>query len=266
MRRIEFVITIILMQDVAGSATGQGAQATGSTDATTFEVRIENVARRALKLSSGGAADIPFSPGVWVIHTGTNPILTPGEEAPRVGLEGLAEAGMADAFAPNLSSLNGVRSSGAFSTPLGRARGKMGPNPADGGGRNVSRMLQVGQRFEFTVVAQPGDRLSLALMIAQSNDGIVAPGKDGIALFDAAGRPISGDITSQLGVWDAGTEVNEDPGLGRNQGLRQGAAHAGDPERAPVRAIGETPFGYRWPKVTELIRVTISPTLDKSSP
>jgi hypothetical protein len=259
MRGIDVAITIILMTAVAGTAPGQSARPSGSTDATTFEVRIENVARRALKLSSGGAADIPFSPGVWVIHTGTNPILTPGVEAPRVGLEGLAEAGMADAFASNLRSLNGVRSSGAFSTPLGRARGKMGPSPSDGGGRNVSRMLQVGQRFEFTVVAQPGDMLSLALMIAQSNDGVVGSGKDGVALFDASGRPVSGDITMQLGVWDVGTEVNEDPGLGPNQGLRQGAAHAGDPERAPVRPIGESPFGDRWPRVAGLLRVTISP-------
>ena len=255
---------LVLGPVFAGSAHGQGTPpAATNGPGTTFEVRIENVARRALKLSSGGAADIPFSPGVWVIHTGANPILTPGEEAPRVGLEGLAEAGMADAFAPNLRSLNGVRSSGAFSTPLGRARGKMGPSPSDGGGRNVSRMLQVGQRFEFTVVAQPGDRLTIALMIAQSNDGLVAPGKDGIALFDASGRPLSGDITTQLGVWDAGTEVNEDPGLGPNQGLRQGAAHAGDPERAPVRPLGESPFGDRWPRVTGLLRVTISP---KSAP
>jgi hypothetical protein len=251
---------LILVTILTGPARGQGSpSAATNSRVTTFEVRIENVARRVLKLSSGGAVDIPFSPGVWVIHTGTNPMLTPGEEAPRVGLEGLAEAGMADAFASNLRSLNGVRSSGAFSTPLGRARGKMGPSPSDGGGRNASRMLQVGQRFEFTVVAQPGDFLSLALMIAQSNDGLVASGKEGVALFDAAGRPVSGDITTQLGVWDAGTEVNEDPGLGPNQGLRQGAAHAGDPERAPVRPIGESPFGDRWPRVTGLLRVTITP-------
>jgi hypothetical protein len=100
-------------------------------------------------------------------------------------------------------------------------------------------------------------------MIAQSNDGVVGSGKDGVALFDASGRPVSGDITMQLGVWDVGTEVNEDPGQGPNQGLRQGAAHAGDPERAPVRPIGESPFGDRWPRVTGLLRVTISP---KSAP
>ena len=255
---------LILVPVLAGPANGQGTPpAAIDGQGTTFEVRIENVARRALTLSSGGVADIPLSPGVWVIHTGPNPILTPGQAAPRVGLEGLAEAGMADAFASNLRSLNSVRSSGAFSTPLGRARGKMGPDASDGGGRNVSRMLQVGQRFEFTVVAQPGELLSLALMIAQSNDALVAPGKDGIALFDASGRPVSGDITTQLGVWDAGTEVNEDPGLGPNQGLRQGAAHAGDPERAPVRPLVESSFGDRWPRVTGLLRVTIS---TKSSP
>ena len=40
------------------------------------------------------------------------------------------------------------------------------------------------------------------------------PTRELIALFDASGRPISGDVSSALGLWDAGTEVNEEPGVG----------------------------------------------------
>ncbi len=120
-------------------------------------------------------------------------------------------------------------------------------------------MLQPGHYFEFTIEARPGDRLSLAMMIAQSNDGLVATGPEGIALFDASGRPVAGDVTGQLALWDAGTEVNEEPGLGRNQGLRQGAPHAGDPERRPVRLMSEAEFGALWPAVGEIVRVTVRP-------
>jgi hypothetical protein len=115
---------------------------------------------------------------------------------------------------------------------------------------------------EFTpgsVKARPGDRLSLALMLSQSNDGLLASGAAGIPLFDDGGRPVQGELTSQLSLWDAGTEVNEEPGAGRNQGLRQGAPHAGDPERRPVRPIAEAEYGDRWPPVERIVKVTITP-------
>ena len=124
---------------------------------------------------------------------------------------------------------------------------------------SASNMLQRGQHYEFTITARTGDRLSIAMMVAQSNDGLVATGADAIALFDDAGKPVSGDVTSRLALWDAGTEVNEDPGLGRNQGLRQGAPHAGDPERKPVRLMTDAEFGRLWPGVDRIVRVTLTP-------
>jgi hypothetical protein len=226
---------------------------------TTFDVRVENISKRALTLSNGHTAEIPVSSGAWVVHTRANPILIRGEIDRGLGLKGLAEAGMAAALAANLRGEPGVRASGAFETPLGRPRRRMSGNRAEGGGANASRMLQFGQRFEFSLTARPGDRLSLAMMVSQSNDGVLATGSDGISLFDATGRPVSGDVTSRLTFFDAGTEVNEDPGLGRLQGIRQGAPHAGDPERRPVRPMAEAEFGDRWPAVEKIIRVTITP-------
>ena len=58
----------------------------------------------------------------------------------------------------------------------------------------------------------PGDRLSLTTMMGQSNDWFYAPVESGIPLFEN-GNPISGDITSQIILWDAGTEVNQEPEL-----------------------------------------------------
>jgi len=74
-----------------------------------------------------------------------------------------------------------------------------------------------GDAFEFKVTAKPGERLTIAAMFVQSNDLFYAPKEEGIALFDASGKPVAGDITSQILLWDAGTEVNEEPGLGRTR-------------------------------------------------
>jgi hypothetical protein len=232
---------------------------------TRFTVRIQNVTTAStLALSNGRSAAVPFSGGVWVVHTGANPLFTPGEVEPGQGLKALAEAGLPATLESNLRGVAGVRSSGVFETPIAPAvrrnsAGEMQREPAPRPGTVLSRMLHPGHRFEFTVSARPGDRLSLALMAGQSNDGFVAPGPLGIVLFTPDGTPVSGEVTAQLHLWDAGTEVNEEPGLGRNQGLRQGAPHAGDPERHPVRLMTAAEFGDRWPPVERLVRVTITP-------
>lgn len=250
-------LATVALATVASPAPGAAQVSAGSE--RTFEVRIENVSRRALQLPGGRTAEIPLSPGVWAVHTGANPIFTPGAPDPGRGLKGLAEAGMAAAFAPNLLGLPGVRSVGVFDTPRGRPLRMMPAGVTEGGGANVSRMLRLGQRFEFTVTARPGERLSLALMVSQSNDGLLATGGEGIPLFGSDGRPVSGEVTAQLFLWDAGTEVNEEPGVGRNQGLRQGAPHAGDPERRPVRPLSEAEFGSIWPAPDRIVRITIKP-------
>jgi hypothetical protein len=249
------LLLLLLFAVLAGTpAAGQSR----TDPATTFTVRIENVARRVLPLPNGTEADIPLSPGVWAVHTGRGPFLTPGELAPPA-LKALAEAGMVAAFAGGPGTTAGVRNQGTFETPHGRARGRMETSRSEGGGANTTRMLQAGQHYEFRVSARPGDRLSLALMLAQSNDGLLATDGDGIALFDSSLKPIDGDITDRLQLWDVGTEVNERPGVGRNQGLRQGAAHAGDPERRPVRPMPEAEFGSLWPPVDRIVKVTIRP-------
>lgn len=255
---------VLLAAAMAGVSMA-GAQATPQVDAeastTRFAVRVENVsARTTLKLAKGGALDMPLSLGVWAVHTGGNPMLTPGKLDAGLGLKGLAEAGMAKAFAANLARVPGVRSHGVLDKPMMPAAGMgakstsaaMVPSP-DGS------MLMAGTQVDFIIEARPGDQLSLAFMLGHSNDGIIGTGATGIALFDASARPVAGDVTSAIGLWDAGTEVNEEPGVGRNQGMRQGAPSAGDPERRPVRAMSEAEFGRQWPAANRMLRVTITP-------
>jgi hypothetical protein len=96
-------------------------------------------------------------------------------------------------------------------------------------------------------------------MFGQSNDLFYAPKEEGIALFDASGKPVAGDITSQILLWDAGTEVNEEPGLGPNQAPLQPAPNTGPAEHGVVRPINEVKDGFHYPTVAEVLRVTITP-------
>src|SRR5262245_65809728 len=96
-------------------------------------------------------------------------------------------------------------------------------------------------------------------MFAQSNDLFYAPREEGITLFDASGKPIAGDITSQILLWDAGTEVNEEPGLGPNQAPLQPDPNTGPAEHGVVRPISEVKDGFHYPTVAEVLRVTSRP-------
>jgi hypothetical protein len=212
-----------------------------------FTVRIDNVSNEnTLKPSNGAKAPAAVAPGLWIIHRTEDPLFTPKRPDRGKGLEALAEDGNPVVLAETVRTDSDILSSGIFNVPIGAA----GPEPIGPGGA-----------FEFTVSAAPGARLSFAMMFGQSNDLFYAPGPKGIALFDTNGRPISADLTSSVILWDAGTEVNEEPGVGPNQAPRQPAPHMGPRENGVVRPIAEVKDGFHYPSVSEVIRVTITPQL-----
>jgi hypothetical protein len=112
-------------------------------------------------------------------------------------------------------------------------------------------MFIPGQPFEVT--AAPGERLFFATMFVQSNDLFLAPQPQGIALFDETQKPVSGDVTGDVSLWDAGTEVNEAPGVGSNQAPRQSGPTTGPAEHGVVGVIND---GHSYPPVNEVIQVT----------
>ena len=114
--------------------------------------------------------------------------------------------------------------------------------------------LTPGQEYEFELSAAPGQSLSLAWMFGQSNDLFYSNARP-IALF-AGDQPVSGDLTAEISLWDAGTEVNEEPGLGPNQAPRQKTPDAGITEQRPV---GQVRDRYRYPRTGDVLRVTIAP-------
>jgi hypothetical protein len=186
----------------------------------------------------------PIAPGVWVVHTANNPIFTAGAPDRGEGLEGLAEDGTAAPLANALRDNTGIQDAGVFAIPLGANS----PAPA-----------HPGESYQFEIRARDGERLSLATMFVQSNDLFIAPDGNGIALFDANGDPISGGISLQLQLWDAGTESNEQPGTGANQPLRQATANTGHDENGNVVLITVINDGYTYPAAYRIIRVTIQP-------
>jgi hypothetical protein len=217
----------------------------GSGREVTFTVRVENVSTTStLKLSNGMTAPAPTAPLLWTITDDGNPLFTVGQPDRGHGLERLAEDGnpgvLADYIAANIKS---IVHSGVVTVPSGdKAAGPITP----------------GKAYEFTVMAAPGQRLTLAMMFGQSNDLFYAPDAKAIALFDAKGQPLTTDITSQLQLWDAGTEVNEEPGLGANQAPRQAAPNTGMTEKGKIVLVKDQ---YRYPSIREVVRVSVKPSV-----
>jgi hypothetical protein len=93
-----------------------------------------------------------------------------------------------------------------------------------------------GQTYVFSFEAVPGDYLSFATMFVQSNDWFYAPSSSGISLFDGD-TPLDGDVSDQILLWDAGTEVDETPGEGENQAPRQAGPNTGEAQGAPITEV-----------------------------
>jgi hypothetical protein len=215
--------------------------------AVEFIVRVENVSTsQTLRLSNGMTAPAPTAPVLWTITDDGNPLFTDGRVDRGIGLERLAEEGNPGVLADYIKEhVKAITASGVVTMPVGEAAA--GP-------------ITPGKAYEFTVSAAPGQKLTVAFMFGQSNDWFYAPGTKAIALFDADGKPLSRDVTGDLSLWDAGTEVNEEPGLGANQAPRQRAPNTGTAERKPIRLVRQLKgeYGDKAPRTTDVVRVTVS--------
>ena len=144
----------------------------------------------------------------------------------------------------NVSKVFDNKASGSFTIPKGAT--KAGGIPSDG-------------IYEFSFNANPGDYLSFATMLVATNDLFFAPKADGLALFDKDGKAVVGDITDQIKLWDAGTEVNQEPGKGDNQPQRSaGVKNKGEVESGTVKLIADVSDGFTYPAVNELVEVTLN--------
>ena len=94
-------------------------------------------------------------------------------------------------------------------------------------------------------------------MFVGSNDLFYAPDGKGIDLF-SGNNVVTGDITSQIFLWDGGTEVNEMPGTGPNQPMMQSGPNTGPAENGNVEKISAVMDGFMYPDVSSNIKVSLA--------
>ncbi len=214
-----------------------------------FKVRYENITTGPiLKGANGGEAPVAFAPGLFIVGTLNSPIFKAGEKDWGKGLEALAEDGNPAMLATALKGQKGIATVGTFTVPLGAD--KAGP-------------ITPGSAFEFTFEAVKGQKLFVANMWGQSNDLFYSTNELGVELFDAKDNALTGDITRYFFLYDAGTEINEEPGFGPNQGPRQSGMNVGPSENGFVTSVLDGKWTY--PTVASTIRVTISPVAELGS-
>ena len=242
MKRREFAIGLaLLMATYLTQFTV--ATATRKVEPTKFTVRVENVSNpEGMTASNGQKFPFALSPGMFVLSDKSAALFSEGKPARKNGLEMQAEDGDPSGLVSSLVAMHHSSNlHGVFNTPVGA----MAAGP-----------IRPGDSYEFTVTAAPGMKLFMTQMFGQSNDWFYAPGANGIALFDAKGAPVSGDITDQFYLWDAGTEKDEEIGIGPNQGPRQKGPNTGEDEHGVVHRVKDE----RWAgKNKDFFRITITP-------
>lgn len=205
-----------------------------------FTVKVENISSKDLQTASDGSKwPFALSPGFWAVHKDEVRFFNEGKTAVANGLEMQAEDGNSQGMVDFLMGHHSSMQHGVFNTPNGAET----PGPIGPGGA-----------YEFEFTARPGMKLSMITMFGQSNDWFYAAEPDGIKLFEN-GKPLSGDITSKFVLWDAGTEKDEEPGIGPNQAPRQKAPNTGEAENGKVHRVKDTKYAG---KNGQFFRVTIT--------
>jgi len=219
------------------------ATATRKIEPTKFTIRVENISNpEGMTASNGQKFPFALSPGMFVLTDKSAALFSDGKPARKNGLEMQAEDGDPSGLVASLMAMHHSSNlHGVFNTPVGA----MAAGP-----------IRPGDSYEFTFTATTGMKLFMTQMFGQSNDWFYAPGANGIAVFDSKGMPVSGDITDQFYLWDAGTEKDEEIGIGPNQGPRQKGTNTGENENGVVHRVGDS----RWTaRNKEFFRVTITP-------
>jgi hypothetical protein len=230
-------LALLCAQTVAAKPKG----ARKAARLVTFKVRIENISNPEGQAASDGTRwPFALSPGLYVVSQKGAVLFREGRRA-GAGIEAQAEDGNPEALDKSFGSMNhdaGRR--GIFNTPAGAtAPAPIGPGAA----------------YEFNVSAAPKSKLTLVTMFGQSNDYFYATEKP-VELFDEAGEPLSGDITASFALYDSGTEVNQEAGVGADQAPRQKAPNTGAAENGVVHMAKGDAF---YAKTAQFFRVTVTP-------
>lgn len=232
------LITAALVMSAAIIGFQQNAFGFAGKARANFTVRIENVSSpEGLETVDGKKYPFALSPGLYVITKRKMDFFKSGNKA-SAGLEAQAEDGNPDVLAKALLTKIGSVRMGVFNTPSGM---------------NMPAPILPGGFYEFSFTATEGMKLNFIAMFGQSNDLFYAPGS-AIDLFEN-GKPLTGDISNLLTLWDAGTEVNQAPGVGDQQAPRQSGPNTGTAEMGRVGVVKD---GFTYPATTDVLKVTIT--------
>lgn len=205
----------------------------------TFKVKIENIGTAdGLTTADGSKYPFALSPGLFVVNHKKQYFFNEGRKAD-TALELQAEDGNPENLSKKLLTKVGSIYMGVFNTPAGADK----PGP-----------LLPGGSYEFSFTGSEGMKFNLIAMYGQSNDLFYAP-RVALDLFDKSGNPLTGDITEQFLLWDAGTEVNQAPGVGDEQAPRQKMANTGKAENGVVKLVND---GFTYPNTKDVLRITIT--------
>lgn len=118
-------------------------------------------------------------------------------------------------------------------------------------GAGTPGLILPGEAVSIRFSAAKGEALSFATMYGWSNDLFFAPDNPGIAVYDAAGNPIQGDVSAQIKLWDNGTRINQAPGAAVN--------HPGVADTKSIsEVVGTDAQGNRYLPASQLVKATLT--------
>lgn len=110
-----------------------------------------------------------------------------------------------------------------------------------------------GESVSFSFWAAKNQSLTFATMYGWSNDLFFAPENPGIRLYHDDGTPITGNVSSQVKLWDNGTRVNQVPG---NSVVHPGTAETLQKNIKEVN--GSDDYGNTYLAASELMKVSLA--------
>ncbi|RAJ37502.1 spondin domain-containing protein [Pedobacter cryoconitis] len=117
-------------------------------------------------------------------------------------------------------------------------------------GTGTPPVILPGQTVSFRFSASIGQAVTFSSMYGWSNDLFFAPANPGIALYDQNKKPIEGDVSTQIKLWDNGTRVNQTPGAN--------VVHPGIAENNAITEVnGKDAQGNTYLPASSLVKATL---------
>lgn len=218
---------------------GSAANADSGWTSGDLLVALDNISTAGALSTSAGPVDIVIAPGLLIVHEPSWALFHAGDAVAGTPLESLAEDGDPTALATLLADTSGV----STVVVLAAQDEATYENAAMGPGGHASQLIAM----------RSDERLSYVAMFGQSNDVIIATPPGGVSVL----RPDGSVAPVPLSLFDAGTERNEEPGVGENQAPRQSAPNTGESvERTVARIDVIDVEGWTYPDPLDFMSLT----------